>query len=275
MAVKTDDLLIFKDRTVSARAAARKPAASKAERTRPARREAQEEEHETSYAEEFGLAAQPEGRMGKETDVMCTWHPWRKAFDTCAYCKRPFCFEDLVSEQGKYYCLEDMDKAAPEGTSRAYVTRAEMGVAGGMALLASFAVFFYRYWQQLISIGGYANKVGFFLFLKVVTPAYVVAIIGGIAALLILISAVMVFMESERGFGLGIASSIAMIAAMFYSLTVVIGIWTIVIMALSAVSLALLAYSLSAYKAEEVVSGYKESQGQENEELPFPNVGRF
>ncbi|MCL4388421.1 hypothetical protein M1408_01190 [Candidatus Marsarchaeota archaeon] len=274
MAVKTDDLLIFKDRAGIARASARKPAAAKPEKASPVRRAEREEKPETSYAEEFGLTAQQE-EGNKESEVMCTWHPWRKAFDTCAYCKRPFCFEDLVSEQGKYYCLEDMDKAAPEGTSKAYVTHSEIRVAGGVILLVSFAVFFYRYWQQLVFIGGYANKVGFFLFLKLITPAYVVAIVGGIAALLILISAVMVFMESGKGLGLGIASSIIMIAAMLYSFTSGVEIWSVVVAALSIVSLVLLGYTLSSYKAEEVVAGYKESPGAENEDLPFPNVGRF
>jgi hypothetical protein len=275
VAVKTDDLLIFKDRTGSSRAPARKPSAPKRAKTGGERHVEQEEKPEISYAEEFGLTAQQEGKAGKESDVMCTWHPWRKAFDICAYCKRPFCFEDLVSEQGKYYCLEDMDKAAPEGTSRAYVTHSEMGVAGGIMLLASFAVFFYRYWQQLVFIGSYANRIGFFLFLKVITPAYVVVMVGGIAALLILISAVMVFMRSGKGMGLGIASSIVMIAAMFYSFTTGVGIWSAAIAGLSAVSLVLLAYSASAYKAEEVVADYRESPDQENEQLPFPNVGRF
>ena len=274
MAVKTDDLLIFKDRAGAARAPARKPEGAKTEKASPVRRGEREEKHEPSYAEEFGLSPQ-QVRESKESDVMCTWHPWRKSFDTCAYCKRPFCFEDLVSEQGKYYCLEDMDKAAPEGTSKAYVTHSEIRAIGGVILLASFAVFFYKYWQQLVFIGGYANKVGFFLFLKIITPAYVVAIVGGIAALLILISAVMVFLESGKGLGLGIASSIIMVAAMLYSFTSGVDIWSVAIASLSIVALVLLGYTLSTYKAEEVVAGYKESPGAENEELPFPNVGRF
>ena len=274
MAVKTDDLLIFKDRAGTAKAPSRRPAVAKTEKASQVRRAKQEEIHEPSYAEEFGLTEQQEGGS-KESDVMCTWHPWRKAFETCAYCKRPFCFEDLVSEQGKYYCLEDMDKAAPEGTSKAYATHSEIRVAGGIILLASFAIFFYRYWQQLVFIGGYANKVGFFLFLKFITPAYVIDIVGGIAALLILLSAVMVFMESRKGVGLGIASSIVMMAAMLYSFTSGVDIWSAVIAFLSMVSLVLLGYTLSTYKAEDVVEGYKESPGAESEELPFPNVGRF
>ncbi|MEM3841454.1 MAG: hypothetical protein QXN59_02055, partial [Candidatus Micrarchaeaceae archaeon] len=186
-------------------------------------------------------------------------------------------FEDLVKEQGKYYCLEDMDKALPEGENRTFVKFSDMSAAGGIILIASFAFSVYEYWQEILFIGRYANKIGIMLFISNITPSYIIAIAGGFSALIMLIGAILVFARSGKGFGFGLAGALGSLSTMLYSFSIAVNTPDIIIAALSFVALVVLAYSTSLYEAEEVVSEFKETsaEGSEGEELAFPNVGRF
>ncbi|MEM0154774.1 MAG: hypothetical protein QW814_02990, partial [Methanothrix sp.] len=59
------------------------------------------------------MSAKKKGKSRSEEEseeaaegLSCVWHPWRPAYAICNYCHRPFCFEDIVEQNGHYYCLE-------------------------------------------------------------------------------------------------------------------------------------------------------------------------
>lgn len=57
-------------------------------------------------------AADPDPEPEQEStapvrEEMCFNHPWRPAYARCVYCKRPFCFADLIQNKDVFYCLED------------------------------------------------------------------------------------------------------------------------------------------------------------------------
>ncbi|MEM3841665.1 MAG: hypothetical protein QXN59_03165, partial [Candidatus Micrarchaeaceae archaeon] len=90
MAMDSDELLIFKERQgrINVPVAGAKPA-----KTAP-KASVMQTPSQAGYTVAEAEKEPAKSRSDKKNE-MCIWHPWRKAFDICAYCDRPFCFEDL------------------------------------------------------------------------------------------------------------------------------------------------------------------------------------
>jgi hypothetical protein len=52
--------------------------------------------------------------LEKKNDInneTCFNHPWRPASARCNFCKRPFCYADLIEHDNVFYCFEDAYRA--------------------------------------------------------------------------------------------------------------------------------------------------------------------
>jgi hypothetical protein len=147
------------------------------------------------------------GRQKQSRDAAagktCVWHPWRQAFAICAYCHRPFCFQDTMESNLEYYCLEDIDRA-PKYEPAPISSANNIGILSGILLLVSFLTFFYFSHNQILYIFSYINKVGLPLFISHVNYNYTFALVEGFISIISVVVAVSLFVRSKKGFYLGV-----------------------------------------------------------------------
>jgi len=207
-------------------------------------------------------------------NLHCTWHPWRKAYSRCNYCHRPFCFEDIAEYNGNYYCLEDVDKAPSySGAKERYSTYNNLSVAAGAMMLAMFAVFIVFANGQLGYIIGYANAVGIFQFLGNINYSYITALAEGLFAALGVIAAMLLFIQSVRGYSVALLCVFANVALASYQYLNSGTVYLAAVAGMGFVAIILLAYSRNNYESAPTTQYYP-AEGQEYD-LSMPNVGQF
>ncbi|MGC8652027.1 MAG: hypothetical protein ACP5UH_02130 [Candidatus Micrarchaeia archaeon] len=210
--------------------------------------------------------------------LYCVWHPWRPAYAICAYCHRPFCFEDIVESNGNYYCLEDIDKVVGEQPQSVYVRYNNLGLASAGAMLAAFAVFLYYSGSQVISMVKLSNAIGILAFSSKLAGPYGFLLLGIILAIFMLVSAVMILMQTKRSFMVGLLVSFISLATFSYEYLSTTVVYEAIISIASFVGLVLLLYARSAYEGEPEEEEAKEELLEEPGELypsNVPNIGRF
>ncbi len=203
--------------------------------------------------------------------LSCVWHPWRPAYAVCNYCHRPFCFEDIVERNGKYYCLEDVDKAEPtKGLEN--VTYNRLGIISATMFSAAFVAFLLLGSSQLGYVVGFANKLGFFTFISSIKFDYIFPIIAAIVAFFELVTGFMLFMQARRGFAIGIVSGFIAVALFTYQFLATTALYVLVIDILTFAGIVSLVYSRTIDTAAP-----DELLNAENGPAPieFANVGRF
>ena len=217
----------------------------------------------TKYEERSREAAQ---------GLYCSWHPWRSAYAICAECHRPFCYEDLAEHNGRYYCLEDIDKVAAGKAEETGAGYNKVSVISASAFILTIAVYLYFTNGQLIYIATYANQVGFGAFLSNFNYSYAVAIGGTLFTFMEFLSSLLLFGQSKKGYGLGMLSGFLSIALFAYEFISSYAIYTAIIAVLSFIGLIALGYSRNAYEPLETSES---SIVQEMSPYDWPNVGRF
>lgn len=155
-------------------------------------------------------AARESPDLNVKRGEMCFNHPWRQAYARCSYCKRPFCYADLVEHQGKQYCLEDLGHAA-QGVEKREITPNRFTYLSSLLFLASSLILFYYTYPQALLLVNQAQAVGFHAFLAQLSYGYTIIIISSIFVLLGLISSVTVLSTSRRKF----FASVLILFAMF------------------------------------------------------------
>ena len=91
-----------------------------------------------------------ENRAGAK-GLDCVNHPWRSAYSLCNYCKRPFCYADLVPYSNNFYCLEDIDYVSKSTISVKYARNVLTSLAS-LVMVANAAVVVYLTYPSIVSL---------------------------------------------------------------------------------------------------------------------------
>lgn len=280
---KSDALEELRTKIARHEEAARKEKEEKAARKAAAKETAHKETKErgeTRRVEPTFEPKPPKQRKETKSEVMaresavglsCVWHPWRPSYAICNYCHRAFCFEDIVTERGNYYCLEDMDTAIRAKIEAASSKSSNAGIISGGAFLIPVLIFIYTYNTVLANAVSYVVSIGFIPFIYNPIYQYAFPIMGAAATMLSFILGLWLFLGNRNVFpGLAVGS---LTSAMFlYNYLQSNNIYDLVIGLTSLAALMLFAYSRSVYVplAEEVVVPMEEEIAPQ-----WTNAGRF
>ncbi len=185
---------------------------------------------------------------------VCVNHPWRRAYSLCNYCKRPFCYADLISYNKSLYCLEDIDYVSRNTVPVKYSRNIFTNIAA-LVLVINSAVVVYLTYPSIISLlnslGTHINAInvpGVALTTLITTAvstfsAYPFQSVYVAVALLSFLSGISVF-ASRHGFYFGII--VAFFTLLVFSYEYLSGIqytYVIIISGIAFVEIAVLAYS--------------------------------
>lgn len=211
--------------------------------------------------------------MGKT----CLQHPWRSAYAVCAYCNRPFCFEDILEYGSHYYCVNDIERVARPQEEKRH-TGYKLYLFSGIMLILAFLVFTYSEYGAFINT--FSILFGGTQAITTVIYVHLQMIVGGILMLALLADAIMILMQSRGSVYAGIALSIISVALFSYLLLNGNGAiaysyaYVGFIDAVSFVSLVVLTYiGIKNDRAKEVPLPHKETV--EDRLLRWPDSGRF
>lgn len=150
----------------------------------------------------------------------CAWHPWREAYAVCSYCKRPFCFQDIIEQNREYFCLEDIDNAPLSYDKITAKSGSSVGVLAGIVLIISFITFFYFSNAQILTIFGYfTSSAGLSNFLANVNYSYVVALLETAMMIIGFVAGIMLVLHYESASFTAILVCIGMVAVFTYQYT--------------------------------------------------------
>lgn len=207
----------------------------------------------------------------------CLQHPWRSAYAVCAYCHKPFCFEDIIEHGSHYYCLNDMERV-PQEQEKPRTLSYGLYLFSGIMLMLAFLVFVYS---------SYAAYINMFSFLfgniqSITTAIYesLQLMMEGILMLALFVDAIMILMQSRSSVYAGIALSMASVVLFGYSLLIgtlsvnYASISTGFIECAAFVSLVMLLYiGIKNGRTKEMPLLHKETV--EDKLLRWPDSGRF
>jgi hypothetical protein len=191
-----------------------------------------------------GAREEIEGAKGK----FCVWHPWRSAYALCDYCNRPFCYEDTVELGRKYYCLEDVDKVSEKFTEELYTEYSGISFVAAALFMMAFIVFIYFASGQIAYIVSYVGQIGVPAFLSSINYSYDSALLGVAIMSLGLVASVLIFMQSSKGFVIGLVAGLAGTVMFSYQFLNSSTLYMAVVGAISLAALMLLAYSKISYQ---------------------------
>ncbi len=166
---------------------------------------------------EVVIQTAPRGRSASRAmakEFSCVAHPFRQAYAICAYCHRPFCFEDIIEFQKDYYCIEDIDRVTEHHQERLTSEYSASSLITSFILTACFVLFLYYSHDQLMYIIGLiaANPVGF---AGTVSLAYAVSLASLVVAVLGLGAAVYILLGSRQSHVM--ASALSIMAVMLFT----------------------------------------------------------
>ena len=186
--------------------------------------------------------------------VRCTNHPWRQAYSYCRYCKRPFCYADLIEEDGECYCMEDTGaiKHAGQATMRG---SAAMNFVGAL-LIANAVVVAVMIYSHLLFALNLIGTSGVGALLSSLNTGWIVFYVNVALVVLGLISGIVVMLSKSRlGQNVGKLIIFATIIAMAYQYMVSFYAYLLLMIVAEIFTLALLAYvsmsiSLNTYERD-------------------------
>ncbi|MEM0106990.1 MAG: hypothetical protein QXS03_02050 [Candidatus Micrarchaeaceae archaeon] len=203
--------------------------------------------------------------------LSCIWHPWRPAYAICAICHRPFCFEDLVEFEGKYYCLEDIDKVSESEKLPGSSFRYFYAIAG-MLFALPLILFLYGFGGSMLDSVSLAQRLGFFEFLNAKYLSNILEIFSGVLMLFSFVAAALSFANSKKAMPLGIIFGSAIILLFGYEYLQTSNLYYILISIVSLAGIGSIIYARFQYTIESVVE--EKVEEKEAPEL-WPNAERF
>ncbi len=175
--------------------------------------------------------------------MSCELHPWRRAYAICDYCKRAFCYEDILEVGGKYYCLDDVDKI-PEAVRRGQVVKYNyLGMIASILYMAAFIVFFYYSYNSVLLLVNSIQKIGLPLFITQLDIARELLIAEAILALLAIGTAISILVSSGSSFKLSALVSMVGVGVFGYQYTLYSAIYIAAFAVLTFIAFLLLSYS--------------------------------
>lgn len=192
---------------------------------------------------------------------VCINHPWRGAYSLCNYCKRPFCYADLITFEKNFYCLEDIDHIS-KGNADVRYSRNMITMVAGLVMLVdagllilftypSILVFLHAAQSNIAAanipavqastfassailfIGAIATTVYSYIFQSLYTLVAVLSVVGGLA----------IVTSSRKGFYFGIIVALITLFSFTYAYLETNLAYTILIAAVAFVDIAVLGFS--------------------------------
>lgn len=179
--------------------------------------------------------------------LSCELHPWRRAYAICNYCKRAFCYEDIVESGGKYYCLDDIEKV-PEAERRSQIIRYNnLSLLSSILFMLVFLVFFYYTYQQMIVVMGNLGKLGVSLFIADITNTELFLLAETALAVASFVAAVLILLNHAKSFRLSSIVGMLSVALFLYQYIYIDKIYFVAIAMMSFVAVITLTYSRVSY----------------------------
>ncbi len=228
MAIDPDDLLIFKNRVKNEATPEKMPELKQEvgnnQETGQARN--QDKDADTEVEQEVATTQVEEStqehvnvvqnrkenieqipRLSKKADlhgVSCVIHPWRQAYAICDYCKRPFCYADIIDFHGKSYCLNDIDQATSIRIKHMETPTFFAYISSLLFALSSVILIYIMYNPAGFLIAD-IESVGFSVAILGVLLQYIFIVVELLITLMSLVSAVVVIKRSNRAFVFGVS----------------------------------------------------------------------
>ncbi len=215
---------------------------------------------------EPGALRIPSGKLTKKESLKlakgrtCVTHPWRDAYAICSYCKRPFCYSDIVAYGKGFYCTEDISKVSASTAERLKNSINTFAYVSAVLLVANAALLLYFNPQSLIVINE-VMKTGPLEFIKSINYVSLVYLSNLFIILFGFISAALLFANSGKGAAIGGLVDSFTIIITTYELLNTNANYLFAVSAIAFVSIATIALS-------RMSAANKEYQ----EELEYPNV---
>lgn len=283
--VNPDDLLIFKKRGLKTEKEAAKDAAPTLPTSIPevqVREEALPEEQPVYTAETIAAdqrakeeTARRLGRRGKENikaskGLKCANHPYRNAYAICEYCKRPFCYADLVSYGNNLYCIEDIDKVS-RGTGAAR-GRSAFAYLSSLLFISESAVLSYFAYPQFDFLLKHIYAVGITQFVLTLNYNYAVLTANILLAALGLVSSAIVLVKSGKAsFVSGLIAGLLLIVLSYEYLNSNVE-YLLALSVLSCVNIGAIAISRMSYAGSKEIA---EAEEEEMMDIEWPRVETF
>ncbi len=165
------------------------------------------------------LQTVPKGRAQSREQargLFCAAHPFRHAYAICAYCHRPYCYEDTIEYQKDYYCVEDIDRVTSHYTETLANEYSASSLLAAFILIGSFVLYLYYSNGQLGYVLKYIieNPYGF---VASINLAYGL-IIGSLAIMVFtMIGAMYILVGSKKGRIAAAMLSAAAVAVMLFT----------------------------------------------------------
>lgn len=97
------------------------------------------------------------GNVASAKGQVCSNHPWRDAYALCNYCKRPYCYADLVAHDKDFYCLEDIDRISLGEVRVGYKRNALTAIASTMLIINAALLAYLTYASMLTIANGFSS----------------------------------------------------------------------------------------------------------------------
>ena len=197
------------------------------------------------------LSGKESRRIGEH--MTCTWHPWRQAYAICDYCRRPFCYEDLVEKDGLYYCLDDIDKVTN-------IREAELSkynsfrVVASSALFLIFAIFLYYNYNMIATLPTRLQSMGLNNYFENIFNPITVQIIEVFLVVFGLIVSLAVAADIKKSLQLTLVSGIASMLFFGYEYIKTSELYLGLIALLSFIAVVAIIYSKTSYTSLHVSS---------------------
>jgi len=179
--------------------------------------------------------------MDSAKDLMCVNHPWRPAYAICDYCKRPFCYADLVEYNGKFYCLEDIDKVTKNFEVSAEAEMNPFIIASGAAFIVNALILAYFVYPQVAYFSEQAAKIGLANFIYTINYSYMLSVLNLIAVLLGIAAGALLFLKLSKNI-YSIFMGVAMLIISSYIYLISNALYLLAVTIIAAVAVGMLAY---------------------------------
>ncbi len=190
----------------------------------------------------------------------CMTHPWRDAYAICNFCKRPFCYSDIIAYGKSFYCTEDIGKVSATTAEHLKNPINTFAYVSAVLLVANAALLLY-FNPQSLTIVNDVMKAGPLEFIKTLNYVTLVYLSNLFIIIFGFISAALLFANSGKGVAIGGLVDSFTIIVTTYELLNTNANYLFAVSAIAFISIATIALSRmsSANKAYQ-------------EELKYPNV---
>ena len=199
----------------------------------------------------------------------CVLHPWRGAYATCEYCKRPFCYADLIDYKGAPCCIEDINEVSREHGGEINYWNSFTYISAAVMLANSSLLLYYIYPQTNFLVA-YLTSAGVLTFIMNTNFSYAMASINIMLSALGFISGLALILKVKHSFAFGGIVSGAMLLILSYGYINTNTQYLLISSALSAISITMIAMGRMAATGAEYLEINKSPS-----ELDWPRLETF